>query len=199
MRAYTLNKTFSDKVMEYMNKGYYLLPTEMDYLGGDYDGHVEMTNNKTIVRIAICNGERTYKSKELFDTKYIIVRSMPVRFYHNDSFWNPKESKVIEKIKLYEVVFEEFYLTEDEYKEKAIHIRSKQSKRFKYHDYMRYDYGYYKFDTDKVRNIAFSYMAKQPKCKTIKKKDIECVSKSILSNGKVCYTIVAKGKCFTLK
>ena len=198
MRAYTLNKTFSDKVMEYMSKGYYLLPTEMNYLASDYDSHVEMTNNKTIIRIVIRKGERVYKSKELFDSVYIIIQGMPIKFYNNDSFWNKKETKIIEKIKLYEVEPNKFYLTENEYNEKAVHIHAKRSKRYKEQVEKFYKHVDYEFNTDAVRNIVYSYIARQPRCKTIKKKDITSVYKTVSSNGKVSYIINAKGKGFEL-
>lgn len=195
MTGMELNKMFTDKVIEYVNKGYIINPNS--FKGSDGTARVDLVKGDSFIRVYL----RTESNwKENYDYMVILTvgekkmdKRLQKKIVDKDSVWTSDLTTIEEQkiIKLYSK--NTFYVTEKEYND----MRDKIKTRFKNKS------GYYGYEeinlNDKAIDIVFPYIKRQPRCKSIKKKDITRVFKAIRERKKVEYIIVAKGNTYRIK
>ena len=159
-----IDKLFTLKVSEYISKGYFIHANTMGGSQGE-EAKVDLYKDKEVIRV-------------LMDTKYnngtqkfiITVGKAPYRkngySYPTDIIWNQNLTP-IETLEFYKVD-NNYFATEDEYKV----IQEKRMNRVGNHNNDTYK----QFD-DRAKKIVLPFMKRQPKCKSVKLKDIQTVYK----------------------
>ena len=163
-----IDKKFTEKIMEYMNKGYFLYTNTMAGSQGEL-AKVDLTNGEEVIRIYM---DRTYVN--LSDKKvFIAIGRSSHRPTYSDSeiIWTSK-LEILEKMSFVKIG-ENYYVPEEEYNE----IYEKRKNR--YSD----NYKIYIFK-DEAKKIVLPYLKRQPKCKSMKLSDIKEVRKETYKNNK---------------
>lgn len=175
MNKRELNKVFTDKVMEYVNKGFVIRPETTNSCDGTWK--IDLENNKKIIRVCM---ERTFAYGYRFRPVITLsVRSMDrKKLYSADDI--PFSSDFFTEIeapqKFYEMRQSCYYLSEQEYEATKDIIAQKRAKRRTGNKEVIH------FD-DRAKQIVLSYIKRQPRCKTVKLSDIRYVDKVITRNG----------------
>jgi len=192
-----INKLFTDKMIEYINDGYIVHSNTMGGTQGEI-AKVDLVNyNKgNIIRLYMDR-----ESKYPLEYLYIIAERIPLKKGFSKGFdktiWNGKHEKIYE-VRLIEIDYGKYYVFPDseEYNE----IKAKRKQRYEY-GYRHRDTKIY-FDNPKAKSIALKLIKKNPRTKTIKEKDVDCVYKHLwgFKNPKtVYYYAICKGKSYPFK
>jgi hypothetical protein len=193
MTGMELNKMFTDKVIEYVNKGYVINPNS--FIGSDGTARVDLVKGDSFIRVYL----RTESNwRENYDYMVILTvgekkidKRLQKKIADIDLVWTSDLITIEEQkmIKLY--TKNTFYVTEEEYAK----IKDKVKARLEYrHWRTQRDITL----SDKAIDIVLPYIRRQPKCKSVKRKDITKVFKSVYKN-KVIYVIYAKGNPYSIK
>lgn len=189
-----INKLFTDKMIEYINDGYIVHSNTMGGTQGEI-AKVDLVNyNKgNIIRLYMDR-----ESKYPLEYLYIIAERIPLKKGFSKGFdktiWNGKHEKIYE-VRLIEIDYGKYYVFPDseEYNE----IKAKRR--------MRYERGYWQHSNkvylynSRAKIPALKLIKKNPRTKTIKIKDIECVYKMVWRDSRAKYYTVCKGKCYSFK
>ena len=183
---------FTKKVAEYMSNGYIITPDS--FSGSDGTSRVDLVKDNHFIRIymdemfehggdilvlAVCEKQMTSREAK--------------RIYDQDIVWT-RELNVIEETTFR--IFNRYhgntwYVTEEEYDE----IRERTKDR---REHRSYDFGYKTVKLpEEAKKVVLPFIQKQPKCKSVKVKDIAWVRKYI-SSDKVYYQVSCKDKIHTL-
>lgn len=174
---------FTEKVAEYMAKGYVMNIDTMSGSQGEI-AKVDLRKGDEIIRILVATGY------ERLDEKIsVIVGRNTSKMYNrgHDTIWN-SELEIIEEVEWYKVS-ENYYCDEDEY-------RVVEEKRFKRFDSKRtedvVDFG------EEAKKILLPWVKRQKGCKTCKLSDITRVFKRKYNNGKWHYAVHVRGNHYEL-
>ena len=180
---------YTKHITEYLSKGYRINVSTMNGTQGEL-ASVDLTNDIEVIRIMLVSGYR-YDYKSLS-----IVIGRNTNRLHNklhDTIWN-NDLEIIYKKKFtaFDYNSYEFFDISDEVLDKIFQKRRDRVLRRYIPDEPEYTSG-------TARNIAFRFMRHQPKCKTIKPNQVDKVIKYISEDGKVTWTVLAKGNKYDLK
>ena len=187
---------FTKKVVEYINKGYVITPDS--FSGSDGTSRVDLVNGDSFIRIFIddtlderCNNITTFQVCEK-----ILDKRETRGIYDTDIIWT-SNIKVIEREDFYIINkycnrSSEYYVTKQEYEDLKEKLSERRIKRFSNDGHK-----YYRFP-EQAKEIALTYLRRQPKCKTAKKSDIRWVEKYVSNDNNVYYRISYKDKMFVL-
>lgn len=189
-----INKLFTDKMIEYVNNGYIVNSNTMGGTQGEI-AKVDLVNYSKgdIIRLYMDR-----ESKYPLEYLYIIAERIPLKKGFSKGFdktiWNGKHEKIYE-VRLIEIDYGKYYVFPDseEYNE----IKAKRR--------MRYERGYWQRSNkvylynSRAKIPALKLIKKNPRTKTIKIKDIECVYKMFFRDSRTKYYTVCKGKCYSFK
>jgi hypothetical protein len=189
-----INKLFTDKLMEYISDGYIVNSNTMGGTQGEI-AKVDLVNYSKgdIIRLYMDR-----ESKYPLEYLYIIAERIPLKKGFSKGFdktiWNGKHEKIYE-VRLIEIDYGKYYVFPDseEYNE----IKAKRR--------MRYERGYWQHSNkvylynSRAKIPALKLIKKNPRTKTIKIKDIECVYKMVWRDSRTKYYTVCKGKCYSFK
>ena len=190
-----INKLFTDKMLEYINDGYVVNTNTMGGTQGE-TAKVDLTNGKYIIRLYV-----DIKSENLINYLHIIAERVKLtkKYKHgwDNTIWNGHNEVIFDK-SFFAVDYGRYYVyvESDEYKE----IKAKRKQRYEY-EYRHRNTKIY-FDNPKAKSIALKLVKKNPRTKTIKEKDIDCVYKHLWGFGNtktVYYYAICKGKSYPFK
>lgn len=183
---------FTKKVAEYMSNGYIISPES--FSGSDGTSRVDFVKDTHFIRIYM---------KEMYehggDILHFVVCEKQMtsreakRIYDEDIIWT-HELNVIEEYQFW--IFNRYhknawYVTEEEYREICERTKDRRANR-------SYDFGYKTVKLpEKAKDIVLPFIQKQPRCKSVKIKDIAWVRKYI-NSGKIYYQVSCKDKIHTL-
>ena len=205
MKFEAINKMYTQKVAEWMAKGYWINAGTMGGSQGEY-AHVDLTNGSEIIRVLMDDGGE-WVDYDKYDSVDVIVGRVPagerVTIGTTDklgnTIWNNR-LEVISKDSFYKLSHgwrSEWYGTLEE--AKAVHeLRLKRS-------HVRFaDPRYREKVFEDGAKMVLSFVKRQAGCKSAKLSDIEEVRKVYCTNlnGEITgadYVVEAKGKRFTLK
>jgi len=200
-----INKRFTEIVVEYMAKGYYINTASQSGSQGEI-AKVDVTDGKEIIRILIDNFNSWDDNTSLEGIEIVVGkvaendRVTPNSTRTWGTIWN-NHLEVISEEKFYQVGREnrcgsKNYGTHDE----AVEAQDKRYDRYRMN---RQSDGEHIF-SQTVHSAVLPFVKRQPKCKTARLADIEkvysVVNTSRFSNGKVSksYYVVARGKRYKL-
>lgn len=185
-----IDKKYTEKIMEYLNKGYTIHTNTMNGSQGEL-AKVDLTNGKEVIRIYM---DRTYIG---FSDKVIVilVGRNTCKLYDSESdiIWNSK-LEIIEKMEFVKIG-ENYYIPKEDFAE----IHKKRRKRInKYSD----DYITYIFH-DEAKKIILPFVKRQPKCKSARLSDIKEVKKTVSKNRytnkyETKYYVTVKNKTYRI-
>ncbi len=201
MKFENINRKFTEKVNEYISRGYYINTGTMSCSGGQGEiSHIDLTNGKEIIRILMKNFndyERDVRGISITvgrctDTRPNISREI------GSGIWNYR-LEVIETVSFFLVGKarddREFFGTHDE----AVTARDKHRERYENSCYKTRKYEL----PEAAKAIALKWVKRQPKCKSMKLADIDAVY-SVKSFNRYTnkeehsYTVYAKGKTYII-
>lgn len=182
MKRSELDKIFTDKVMEYMNKGYIIHTRTFN--GSDGTLRVDLIKGKDFIRV--------YLHKQ-FDTMNLIVghKILNKRELNDDIVWRDNLENIEEKV-FYTVEYDKWYADKEEY-DAIKEVRKKRRIGRKY----PWENDEVLVNQDKAKEIIFPFMKRQYRCKTIKPSDILDVRKCDY-DGRMRYFVRAKGNRYFL-
>ena len=173
MFARDIEAIFTEKVNEYIQKGYVFSPATMSGHQGEI-GKVDLRNDSEIVRVLLIS-ERDYHA----DTKAVVltvgrVERKERRGHEFDTMaptiWNNKLD-VIEQRTFYMISERAEVFTEDLAEHEA--VVKKQNARM----HERYSRKTKRFTSDAMRKAVLPFVRRQDKCKRMKLSDIEAIAK----------------------
>lgn len=179
MKRSELDKIFTDKVMEYMNKGYIIHTRTFD--GSDGTSRIDLIKGNDFIRVYLCRQ---------FDTMNLIVghKILNKRELNEDIVWRNDLENIEEKV-FYTVEYDKWYVDKEEY-DAIKEVRRKRRIDIRYFDKVI-------ANQDKAKEIIFPFMKRQYRCKTIKPSDILDVCKRDY-DGRMRYFVRAKGNRYFL-
>ena len=173
MFARDIEAIFTEKVNEYIQKGYVFSPATMSGHQGEI-GKVDLRNGNEIVRVLLTS-ERDYRA----DTKAVLltvgrVERKERKGYEFDTMaptiWNNKLD-VIEQRTFYMISDKDEVFTEDPDEYEA--VAKKQNARM----HERYSRKTKRFTSDAMRKAVLPFVRRQDKCKRMKLSDIKAIAK----------------------
>lgn len=192
-------RKYNEEVVNLINQGYVLLPHTYSN-GVLHDNFIKGTECKVL---ELDRTSRPYSFVLKVSTS-TITRSL--KHFEDFNSWDfKKKDCVTETINTFYSIKNEYcdVLFEDS-TEEIQKIREVQRKRILKYDDNSADEGTIIFDSLKANNIAYRYMKKQPRCKSVKPKDIRKVEKRWYKDNRtgkirVDYIVFAKGQTFLLR
>lgn len=196
MKFNEISKRYTEIVMSYLNSGYYFNTTTMGGTQGEM-AHTDLIDGETIIRVFMGDFKSWRLEKEGVE---IVVGKCtdevvkPNNRVGKTTIWN-NALEVISTEKFYQIgrvnrSGEGFYGTDEE----ATRATKKRYERYETKRTCNFQEL-----SGKAKEIVFSYIKRQPKCKTVKLSDIEKVYRITEHNSSKDYYVVAKGKCYRLK
>lgn len=187
---------FTKKVVEYINNGYVITPDS--FSGSDGTSRVDLVKGDSFIRIFI-DDTRDEKYNDIITfqvCKKVLDKYETRRIYDTDVIWT-SNMEVIEREDFYVLNKycnrgSEYYVTKQEYEDLKEKLSERRMKRFSNDGHK-----YYRFP-EQAKEIALTYLHRQPKCKTAKKSDIQWVEKYVSTDNSVYYRISYKDKMFVL-
>ncbi len=177
MNRTELDVIYTNKVMEYIQKGYVFFTESMG--GSDGTLRVDLIKGNDFIRIYL---------KEYPPILKLIIGH--INFGNNKPryVWESNLEKIEEKNFYLIDERKNWYVEEEEYK--IIHEKQKK----------RYDSGvkYHYFNQEEVKKIVLPFIRRQPKCKSAKLIDINNVYKVFEERGTVRYIVLYNGKIYYL-
>lgn len=173
MFARDIEAIFTEKVNEYIQKGYVFSPATMSGHQGEI-GKVDLRNEHEIVRVLLTS-ERDYRA----DTHTIVltigrVERKERRGHEFDTMgptvWNNRLD-IIEQRTFYTISERDEVFTEDHDEYEA--VVKKQKARL----HERYSKKTKRFTSDAMRKAVLSFVRRQDKCKRMKLADIKAIAK----------------------
>ena len=183
MFKHEIDRLFTEKVTEYLSKGYWL---NLNTMGGSQGeiAKVDLNNGQEIIRVLL-DRKTTFMNETQVRLK--VGRNTDTLYGStHDTIWN-ENLEILEERTFCEVA-QNFYVTPDEYQA----IREKRSARRESRQPASIDLG------EKAKEIVLPFVRRQSKCKRAKLSDIESVRKSVNRRGKALYTVQAKGQTFLI-
>lgn len=183
---------FTQKVSEYINKGYIITPDS--FAGSDGTSRVDLVKGSSFIRI--------YLTEEWSDNKnslFLRVGEMTLtgysksRAYSHDIVWltdltTIEETKFIIRGKY---TRNPYYLTEGEYEEMREKLEKRDSKRM-------YSFMYESVSLpEDAKKVVLPFIQRQHRCKSVKLKDINRVEK-VIREDRVRYRVYCKGHVYVL-
>jgi len=202
MKFAEINKKFTEKVAEYIAKGYYFNTATMSGHQGEV-GKVDLTDGKEIIRITLerMSGVEGIDERHPFwyrGVELVVGKSAdnvkPNKNSTMDIIWTNK-LEVIYKEQFYQVDDNaDWYVTRDEAFEAYNLRRERRRSRYTFED---------KVFPEEAKNAVVSFMKRQPRCKGVRVQDITKVIKktrvSMFSEEeKIQYIVECKGKTYKL-
>lgn len=183
---------FTQKVSEYIGMGYVITPDS--FRGSDGTSRVDLVKGDDFIRIYI---------KEFYDLGkdvlyFRVCRKQLTGYelgnaYSNDIIWE-SDLTIIEEEKFIVVgknSKNKYYLTEEEYDAMKDKLKKRSEGR-------TYNFGYTIVRlSDNAKEIVLPFIKRQPRCKSVKLKDINRVEKYI-GKGRTCYRVFCKDKTFVM-
>lgn len=183
---------FTKKVVEYINNGYVITPDS--FSGSDGTSRVDLVKDDSFIRIFM---DEMYEHGGDILVLVVCEKKMNAReakrIYSNDLIWT-NDMEVIEETKFR--IFNRYhrntwYVTEEEYDEIRERTKDRRERR-------SYDFGYKTVRLpEKAKDIVLPFIRRQPKCKSVKVKDIAWVEKYIGSD-KIYYRVSCRNKVYAL-
>ena len=188
MKYAEINKKFTDKVNEYLNKGYIINSATMTGSQGEV-AKVDLTNGKEIIRVMIdecwygCYSD--YKGYEIYVGKAINTEHKIHSYGSFEKIWN---NELIE-------IFSKKYYKADRYRHKDWFVTEEEIRHIskKWEERIVNRWSSSTSLPDKAKDIALKYVRKQPKCSRARKESIR-INKV---NNK--YLIYYRDNCWELK
>ena len=183
MFKHEIDRLFTEKVAEYLSKGYWLNPDTMGGSQGEI-AKVDLNNGQEIIRVLL-DRKTTFMDGTQVSLK---VGRNTDKLYGStfDTIWH-EHLEILEERTFCEVA-RNFYVTPDEYPA----IREKRFARYAQRQPTPVDLG------EKAKEIVLPFVRRQSKCKRAKLSDIENVRKSVNRGGKTVYTAQVKGRTFLI-
>lgn len=195
MKYADINKKFTEKVAEYIAKGYTINTKTMDSCGGiGVFAGVDLTNGKEIIRVYI--KDKHYFDMESddfisYDMVCIVVgkdtRNVPINEPNHRGYIDNDRMEIISEEIYYQIAGKDFFGTRED--------SEKQQKKSHERIRARHVYKGTKTFPYPANARVLSFMQRQKGCKTIKLADIEKVVKDE-SNG--TYWVYAKNKRYQI-
>lgn len=188
MKYAEINKRFTDKVNEYIAKGYIINSATMTGSQGEV-AKIDLTDGNEIIRIMIKEcwyNHCEYKGYEIFVGKANKGKHYINAYGSFKTLWNNELTEIFNE-SYYQADYrknKDWFVTEKEIKENF----KKVEERFKNH------YVYPQPLSDKVKDIVLKYVRRQPKCSRARKESIR-VSK----DGNNKYHIYYRNYSWVLK
>jgi hypothetical protein len=173
MKYAEINKKFTDKVNEYLNKGYTINSATMTGSQGEV-AKIDLTNGKEIIRIMINDcwyGHYSdYKGYEIYVGKAINTEHKIHSYGSFEKIWNNE---------LIEIVSEKYYKA-DRYRHKDWFVTEEEIRRIskKWGERIENRWSSSTPLPDKAKDIALKYVRKQPKCSRARKESIRIDKKN---------------------
>ena len=188
-----INVRFSEKVSEYISKGYCINSATMSGSQGEI-AKVDVTNGKEIIRIYLVSTYLGFKAPSSSCLKLVVGRCTD-KVMPN---WSNSHHSIIWCDNL-EVISEDIFYCVNEYRlgwystkeeaETAKAVRfARRNAQFCFRD---------NTFPESAKRIVLPFLRKQPRCKTMKLSDITSVSKEY-RDDKVRYAVRAKGNVYYL-
>lgn len=166
MKYAEINKKFTDKVNEYLNKGYTINSATMTGSQGEV-AKVDLTDGNEIIRIMIEEcwyNHHKYKGYEIFVGKTNKDKHYINAYGSFNTIWNNELTEIFSE-KYFQADYhrdKDWFVTEKEIKENS----KKADERFKSR------YAYSQPLSNKAKDIALKYVRRQPKCSRARKESI---------------------------
>lgn len=184
-----INALFTQKVMEYINKGYIIHTDTMNGSQGE-QAKVDLHKGQEVIRILLHT-----KYSGIDGDKLILTIGRNTNKLYNrttDIIWN-NDLEIIEEYEFFKLS-NDFYVSPKEYP----NIREKQKKRLN----NKSVYQFTEFP-EEAKKIVLSFIQRQPKCKSVKLKDIERVYRVVdkrWQNDEIFshYLVKVRGNCYQL-
>ena len=180
-----LDAAFTQKVTEYLAKGYTIYTATMNGSQGEI-AKVDLTDGKEVLRI-LMDTELDWRNG---DKVVILVGRNTDKLresFYDATIWN-NHLEIIEK-QVFNKISDTYFVLPEEYPE----IREKQYARWEARKA-----GQNKELGEGAKAIVLPFMKRQPRCKSIKLSDIEKVTKAENSRGGSSYYVKAKGNTYKL-
>ena len=170
MKYAEINKKFTDKVNEYLNKGYIINSATMTGSQGEV-AKVDLTNGKEIIRVMIdecwygCYSD--YKGYEIYVGKAINTEHKIHSYGSFEKIWN---NELIE-------IFSEKYYKADRYRHKDWFVTEEEIRHIskKWEERIVNRWSSSTSLPDKAKDIALKYVRKQPKCSRARKESVQII------------------------
>lgn len=177
-----IDRLFTEKVKAYLSKGYEIHTGTMNGSQGEI-AKVDLTNGDEVIRILL---EHAFSLKGNPVAVKVGRNTGSLRGSTWDSIWNHK-LEVLEEATFYKIA-DNYYVAPEEYEA----IYEKHWTRMKLAERKNViELG------EAAKEIVLPFVRRQPKCKSVKLRDIERVCKSVRKDG-VTYSVTVKGKTFRL-
>ena len=157
-----IDTLFTNKIMEYIAKGYTLHTNTMSGCQGEL-AKVDLTNGNEVIRIYT---DDVYRNGACYIVLTVGRNTNKLYNHPSDIIWN-KDLEIIEQIEFVKLS-DNYFINPEEYR--GIHEKKRLRRRMKEENEVTV------FD-DKAKIIVLSFMKRQHKCKTIKLTDIQKVYK----------------------
>ena len=181
MFKHEIDRLFTEKVAEYLGKGYRIHTSTMGGSQGEI-AHIDLTNGVELLRILL---DRHFSFDSGDHLVLLVGRNVELLNSVTMTVWNHRLEVMEEQT--FCKVGENFYVSPEEYPA----IREKRSARYKGRDNaVCVNLG------EKAKEIVLPFVRRQSKCKRVKLSDIQNVSKSVNYSGKPIYTVQVKGLTF---
>lgn len=162
MKYNDIMKKFTDKIAEYINKGYILDCKNMRSLGGREEAKLDLTNGKETIRVYLESDSKCDYDDEdkysFFSCHYLIltVGKIPTSF-----IWTNLE--VISREEFYLIGGKDFYGSEED---------ARKAQRKSIERYYARNVDKTKRFSEEAKKVVLPFVRRQPKCKTVKLSDI---------------------------
>ena len=180
-----IDRMFTAKVTEYLNKGYRF---HTDTMGGSQGeiAKVDLTNGAEIIRVLLEDKFEPMGGERVAIT--VGRNTDRLRGDTSDTIWNDN-LEILEE-RAFCKVSRNFYVTPEEYPaiwEKRLARREARGERWGNEEL-----------GESAKAIVLPFVRRQPKCKRVKACDIERVCKS-RNNGRLTYSVKVKGQIFRIR
>lgn len=214
MKYAEINKQYTEAIANYLKQGYVINTSTQSGSYSNEIAHCDLTDGKELIRVVLMNFyDDNFRPSAAGISLQVLSMQLdrptlkdfkPNQKHGTHDLWN-ENSTVISKKEWYCIRRESEVCVNGEYKgysdgwwvtkEELKNQRDVMWTR-KYAEYpSSYVVTFYAFA--KARLLAYKFVKRQPRCKTVKPGDIEGVERSFI-NGKNEYIIRAKGKEWTL-
>lgn len=197
MKFAEINKRFTEKVAEWMARGYHINTSTMSGHQGEI-AKVDLTNGKEIVRVVI---ENHYHMDEKY-VELVVGHSKDIATPDANDTWgtiwnNHLEVVSSERFWLASDGYDsktDWYITEEEHKLNA-------KKRHERYGNQERDY-YFVCLPEKAKKVVLQFVRKQPKCKSVQLSEIDVKKRvDVRRNGvaSASYIVFARNNQFKLR
>lgn len=192
MTKKSICELFTKKVAEFMGNGYIITPDS--FAGSDGTSRVDLVKGNHFVRVYMNEVyERGDNCLVIVVCEKILKVNEAKRIYNQDIVWT-NDMTVLEETKfriLNKYGKNEWYVTEEEYREIMDRTKDRRNNR-------EYNFGYKTVRLpEEAKDIVLPFIRRQPKCKSVKIKDITWVEKYIGSD-KIYYRVSCRNKVYAL-